>query len=82
MPRFSLARGTQRETLKLEEFTSLREVAKGSMQRAIPDAHRQRLIDNGYVKNIACDEATPLLALTGAGMRRLISGNWWLAIHR
>ena len=35
-----------------EEFASLREVSKGLTQRIIPDAHKTRLLQLGFIKEV------------------------------
>jgi hypothetical protein len=45
------------------------------MQRSISDEHRDRLIAAGYIREIVRHSGSiNVLALTGAGMRRLESG--------
>jgi hypothetical protein len=45
------------------------------MQRTIPDEHRDRLIAAGYVREVVRHSSGgSALALTGAGIRRLESG--------
>jgi len=55
--------------LSHEEFASLQEVGKGFMQRAIPHAHRDRLITLGYIVDLVGN-----LRLTDAGRVRLGAG--------
>lgn len=58
-----------------EEFASLREVGSQLKQRTIPEAHRDRLIAVGYVREIVRGPGSVgALALTGAGLRRLEAG--------
>jgi hypothetical protein len=59
--------------LTSEEFASLQEVATGPMQRTIPDEHQDRLIAAGYIRELMRPSRV-ILVLTGAGMRRLESG--------
>ncbi len=60
--------------LTREELASLREVAMKPTQRSIPDAHRDRLIKAGYVREMVGRwSGISTLALTGAGIRRLES---------
>ncbi|HTT49321.1 MAG TPA: hypothetical protein VMG39_15135 [Pseudolabrys sp.] len=57
------------------EFASLKEVGNRPMQRTIPAAHRDRLIAAGYVREVVRHSGdVSALALTGAGIRRLESG--------
>jgi len=45
------------------------------MQRTIPDAHRDRLIEAGYVREVLQHSGNvSALALTGAGIKRLEAG--------
>ena len=47
------------------------------MQVTIPDAHRDRLIAAGYVREVLPRFGIiSALALTGAGLRRLEFGEW------
>jgi len=62
----------QRVKLTPEEFTSLKEVGTRPTQRAIPDAHRNRLIAAGYVREVV--RGFNALALTGRGIARLDAG--------
>jgi hypothetical protein len=73
----------RRVRLTDEEFASLKEVGTGSMQRAIPDEHRDRLIAAGYVREVVgysasvgipAGKGVSALVHTGAGLRRLESG--------
>ena len=58
-----------------EEFASLKEVGKRPMERTIPDAHRDRLIKAGYVREVVRSvESVSALALTGRGLQRLALG--------
>jgi hypothetical protein len=50
------------------------EVGNRPMQRSIPDEHRDRLIAVGYVREIVPYWGPRVLALTGAGLRRLEAG--------
>ena len=67
---------TFRDTpLTSEEFASLKEVSKRPMERTIPDEHRNRLIEAGYVREIVRSfDGVSALALTGRGIRRLALG--------
>jgi hypothetical protein len=56
-----------------EEFASLKEVGTGPTQRAIPDAHQDRLIAAGYVREVIRNGVSAL-ALTGRGVTRLAAG--------
>ena len=61
--------------LTSEEFASLNEVGKKSMQPTIPDKHRDRLVAAGYVREIVRHSGSVgALALTGRGRQRLESG--------
>jgi hypothetical protein len=57
-----------------EEFESLKEVAIKPMRRTIPDKHRDRLIEAGYIRVLYRSGNAAALVLTGAGIRRLESG--------
>ena len=61
----------QRVKLTPEEFASLKEVGR-STQGTIPDAHRDRLIAAGYVREVV--RGFNVLALTGRGIARLDAG--------
>lgn len=64
-----------RFSLAPDEFVSLKAVGKRPLQYTIPNAHRDRLIAAGYVREMTGrwnDIST--LVLTGAGIRRLESG--------
>ena len=51
-----------------EEFEALKEVAKGTVERSIPNKHRNRLLDAGYVREIVPRSGgESVLALTGMG---------------
>ena len=41
------------------------------MQRTIPDEHRERLVNAGYVREVVRKDEVVSLALTGRGLRRL-----------
>jgi hypothetical protein len=56
------------------EFESLKEVAIKPMRRTIPDKHRDRLIEAGYIRVLYRSGNAAALVLTGAGIRRLESG--------
>ena len=60
--------------LTSEEFKSLKEVAIRPMRRTIPDEHRDRLIEAGYIRVVHRSGNATALALTGAGISRLESG--------
>jgi hypothetical protein len=61
--------------LTSEEFASLQEAGNRPMQRTIPDAHKDRLIEAGYVREVvARSGGICALALTGAELKRLQSG--------
>lgn len=61
--------------LTSEEFASLQEAGNRPMERTIPDAHKDRLIEAGYVREVvARSGGICALALTGAGLKRLQSG--------
>ena len=58
-----------------EEFASLKEVRNRPNQRTIPDNHRDRLIELGYIREVVPSrEGISALALTGRGLRRLAVG--------
>ena len=67
--RRSASRSFGATPLTSEEFASLKEVA---MQRTIPDEHRDRLIEAGYIRELVRPSTS--LALTGRGLRRLALG--------
>jgi hypothetical protein len=71
-----LASGPFRDTpLTSEEFASLKQVGNRPMQRTIPDEHRDRLIEAGYIREVVRhSEGVSALALTGRGIRRLALG--------
>jgi hypothetical protein len=47
-------------------------VGNRPMQRTIPDNHRNRLVEVGYIREIVrSHEGVSALALTGRGLRRL-----------
>jgi hypothetical protein len=56
------------------ELESLKEVAIKPMRRTIPDKHRDRLIEAGYIRVLYRSGNAAALVLTGAGIRRLESG--------
>ena len=61
--------------LTAEEFASLKEVRNRPSQRTIPDEHRDRLIELGYIRAVVpSHEGISALALTGRGLRRLALG--------
>jgi len=66
------------QRLSREEFASLKEIAKGVKQTAIPDDHKLRLIMMGYARKMTIIEGRVVLALTGAGLKRLVKGDFWL----
>jgi len=82
MMRFPDLRKRSKELLSPEEYASLKEVGNGPLQRPIPDDHRQRLIAMGYIRETKIQEVGNCFALTGVGLRRLVTGNWWLANDR
>ena len=61
--------------LTSEQFASLKEVGNRPMQRTIPDEHRDRLIEAGYIREVVRrSDGVSALALTGRGIRRLALG--------
>ena len=65
----------RKAALTSAEFASLKDLANRPMQRTIPDEHRDRLIAAGYVREVVRHSGSiSALALTGAGIRRLESG--------
>jgi hypothetical protein len=61
--------------LTAEEFASLKEIRNRPSQRTIPDEHRDRLIEFGYVRAVVpSHDGVSALALTGRGLRRLALG--------
>ena len=72
-PTRSLSRHDKR--LTSEEFASLKQLANKPMRVTIPDAHRETLIAAGYVREVLPHLGSiSALVLTGAGLRRLESG--------
>ena len=55
--------------LSPSEFQALRDVSKGMMQPIIPDAHKKRLLQAGFIK-----EALGGLMVTDAGQMRIAVG--------
>ena len=56
---------SQRVKLTPEEFASLKEVGMRPPQRTIPDAHRERLIAAGYIREVVRNSVgVSALALT------------------
>jgi hypothetical protein len=45
------------------------------MRRTIPDEHRDCLVEAGYIRMVHRSGSATALVLTGAGIRRLQSGN-------
>ena len=67
--------GTPRPRLTAEEFASLKAVGTRPMERSIPAEHRDRLIELGYIREVARRvDGVSALALTGRGLRRLSQG--------
>ena len=61
--------------LTSEQFASLKEVGNRPMQRTIPDEHKDRLIEAGYIREVLrSSDGISALALTGRGIRRLALG--------
>ncbi len=61
--------------LTAEEFASLKEIRNRPSQRTIPDEHRDRLIEFGYIRAVVpSHDGVSALALTGRGLRRLALG--------
>ena len=61
--------------LTSEEFASLKQLAEKPRQVTIPAAHRDRLIEAGYVREVLPRlNGIFTLVLTGAGLRRVESG--------
>ena len=61
--------------LTSEEFASLKDTATRPMQRTIPNEHRDRLVEAGYVREVVGHSGTiNALALTGRGLRLLALG--------
>ena len=64
-----------RVRLTNEEFASLKQLADRPRQVTIPAAHRDRLMEAGYVREVLPRlNGIFTLALTGAGLRRLEAG--------
>jgi hypothetical protein len=58
--------------LTADELASLREIANRPMQGMIPDEHRDRLLNAGYIREIMPRHGgIAAVALTGRGLRRL-----------
>jgi hypothetical protein len=55
--------------LTSDEFTSLREVSKGMIQRELPEQHQQKLLSLRLIKH-----TTDGLRLTKAGQERMALG--------
>jgi hypothetical protein len=72
----------QKKPITSEEFASLKEVGNGFRRRPIPVEHRRRLLEVGYIREVPTGEGEPSLALTGAGLKRLVTGRWWMANDR
>ena len=65
----------RKPALTSAEFASLKDLANRPMQRTIPDEHRDRLLAAGYVRKVVRHSGgMSTLALTGAGIKRLESG--------
>ncbi len=65
----------RKAALTSAEFASLKDLANRPMQRTIPDEHRDRLIEAGYIREVVRHSGTlSALALTGAGIKRLEAG--------
>jgi hypothetical protein len=63
------------EKLTAEEFASLKAAGTRPMQRTIPDAHRDRLVAAGYIREVVRNShGNNALALTGRGLARLAAG--------
>jgi len=61
--------------LTREEFASLNEINVRPMRRTIPDEHRDRLIEAGYIREVVAHSGQmSALALTGRGLKRLALG--------
>lgn len=61
--------------LSSAEFACLKELRNKPPQRTIPDDYRDRLLAAGYVREVAIHVGSICaLALTGAGIKRLESG--------
>lgn len=75
-------RRVRKELISPEEFASLKEVGNGPAQSSIPENHKLRLIALGYVRETTLQDGRIGLALTGAGLKRLVTGDWWMAADR
>ena len=76
-PRRSQTRSLSRHSKRLtsEEFASLKQLADKPRQVTIPAAHRDRLIEAGYVREVLPRfNGIFTLALTGTGLRRVEAG--------
>lgn len=85
MPQHRFAHGPRTlrgKPISPEEFGSLKEIGNGLKQCPIPDEHRQRLLETGYIREVKNAEGGTSLALTGAGLKRIVTGNWWMANDR
>jgi len=70
-----LAISRRRVPLTSEEFASLKEISIRPLQRTIPDKHRDRLLEAGYIREVVGHSGSiNALALTGRGLRRLALG--------
>jgi hypothetical protein len=64
-----------KKRLTSEEFASLKQLADNPRRVTVPEAHRDRLIAAGYVREVLpAFRGISALALTGAGLRRLEAG--------
>jgi hypothetical protein len=65
----------QHPRLTSEEFSSLKELGNRPIHRTIPDEHRDRLIEAGFIREVVRHSGNvSALALTGRGLRRLDLG--------
>jgi hypothetical protein len=72
----------RKKPITSEEFASLKEIGNGLKQHPIPEEHCQRLLEVGYIREVKSADGRRVLALTGAGLKRLVTGDWWMANDR
>jgi hypothetical protein len=57
--------------LTADELACLKKIENHPVHCALPDAHRKRLIELGYIRTLVFTRDGYALALTGRGLRRL-----------
>ena len=60
--------------LTSQEFESLKEAGTRPVPSTIPDGHRECLVNAGYIREVVLAGSVYASVLTGAGMRRLETG--------